>query len=107
MSNSVDHIFVDLDGTLVRTDLFFETILQLIKRNPINLFLVVFWLIQGRSVAKDKIANLVDVDAENLPYEASLIDFLREKKAQGKNLILATASHRIWADKVSSYLGIF
>ena len=107
MSNSVDHIFVDLDGTLVRTDLFFESILQLIKRNPLNIFWVVLWLIQGRAVAKEKIANLVDVDAENLPYEPSLIEFLREKKAQGKNLILATASHRIWADKVSAYLGIF
>ncbi len=36
MSKSIDHIFVDLDGTLVRTDLFFESILQLIKRNPVS-----------------------------------------------------------------------
>jgi len=107
MSKSIDHIFVDLDGTLVRTDLFFESILQLIKRNPMNLFRVVIWVLQGRSVAKEKVANLVDVDAEHLPYEPSLIAYLREKKAQGKNLVLATASHRIWAEKVSSYLGIF
>jgi HAD superfamily hydrolase (TIGR01549 family) len=107
MSNSVDHIFVDLDGTLVRTDMFFESILQLIKRNPINLVRIVIWILQGRAIAKEKIANLVEVDAENLPYESSLIEYLREKKAQGKNLILATASHRIWAEKVSSYLGIF
>lgn len=107
MSNSVDHIFVDLDGTLVRTDLFFESVLQLIKRNPINLFRVVFWVLRGRAVAKEKVANLVDVDAENLPYEPSLIDYLREMKAQGKSLVLATASHRIWAEKVSAYLGLF
>jgi HAD superfamily hydrolase (TIGR01549 family) len=107
MSNSIDHIFVDLDGTLVRTDLFFESILQLIKRNPVNLIRIVIWVLRGRAIAKEKVANLVDVDAENLPYEPSLVDYLREKKAQGKSLILATASHRIWADKVSAYLGIF
>jgi len=84
MSNSVDHIFVDLDGTLVRTDLFFEFILQLIKRNPLNIFRVVLWLIQGRAVAKEKIANLVDVGAENLPYEPSLIEFLHEKRRRVK-----------------------
>ena len=29
------HLFVDLDGTLIRTDLLFESLLLLLRRNPL------------------------------------------------------------------------
>jgi hypothetical protein len=38
---------VDLDGTLIRTDLAVEHLLQLLKRNPLYLFLLPLWLWQG------------------------------------------------------------
>ena len=107
MGMSIDHIVVDLDGTLLRTDIFHESILQLIKRNPFKLIQLAIWILQGRSVAMEKIARLVDIDVEILPYEPTLIEYLREKKALGKRLILATASHRVWAEKVALHLKFF
>ena len=38
---------VDLDGTLVRTDLAWECILCLLKNQPLALFLIPVWLLQG------------------------------------------------------------
>lgn len=107
MNKSTEHVFVDLDGTLVLTDLFFESILRLIKRNPLNIFRVIFWIIQGRATAKEKIALAVDIDAANLPYEPTLTKFLHQCKAEGRRLILATASHRLYADKIAAHLGFF
>ncbi|MCF8468099.1 MAG: UbiA family prenyltransferase [Sneathiella sp.] len=103
----VKYIVVDLDGTLVRTDLFVESLLRYLKHNPINLLRVILWLMKGRAYAKEKIADNIDIDVEFLPYENQLIAYLKDLKEQGKTIILATASHRVYADKVARFLGIF
>ncbi len=102
-----NYIVVDLDGTLIKTDLFVESILKLIKKNPLNLFRIIWWILHSRSVAKDRVARLVDINVKYLPYEIKLLDYLKEKKAQGKTLILATASHKTFAEGISNHLGIF
>lgn len=107
MQENSNYIFVDLDGTLVRTDVFLEAILRLIKQKPLKLFQLIYWICQGRSVAKAKVAALTSINAEFIPYEPELIEYLREKKTQGKKLVLATASHRVWAEKIASHLGLF
>ena len=35
---------VDLDGTLVRSDLLFQGVLTLLGRNPLNIVLILLWL---------------------------------------------------------------
>jgi len=107
MKGNIKYIFVDLDGTLVRTDLFLESVLVLVKQNFLNIFQIIFWILQGRSVAKARVASLVAIDAEHLPYEAALIDYLKEKKKQNKIIVLATDSDKIYADSVASHLGFF
>lgn len=105
--NEARHIYVDLDGTLIKTDLFFESILKLIKQNPLNIIKIFFWIIKARSYAKSKIANIIDIDAASLPYQSELIEYLKSLKAQGHKIILATASNEKYAHKVSNHLGIF
>ena len=98
---------VDLDGTLIRSDLLLESLLRLIKHRPWAAFLVPFWLLRGRAVLKQEIAKRVDLDVQTLPYQVGLVDFLRREHAVGRSLILATASHRKFADGVAQHLGIF
>ena len=107
MNKNIHQIFVDLDGTLIRTDLFFETAIKLIKHNPLNIFRLVLWILRGRSIAKDRVAQRVELNVEDLPYETSLVDYLREKKRQGHRIVLATASHRIYAEKIADHLDLF
>lgn len=107
MMNETRHIYVDLDGTLIKTDLFFESILKLIKRNPFNVFKIFFWIIKGRCYAKSKIAELIDFDVKALPYQSELIDYLKSLKSHGHKIILATASNEKYAHEISEYLGIF
>jgi 4-hydroxybenzoate polyprenyltransferase/phosphoserine phosphatase len=98
---------VDLDGTLIGTDLAVEHLLQLLKRNLLYVFLLPYWLWQGRAVLKREIAKRAPFDAAELPYNEPFLSFLREQKAQGRKLVLATAADQIQAQAVADHLGIF
>ena len=98
---------VDLDGTLLRTDLLFESLARLMRQKPWLLLLVPFWLLQGRAALKRRLAEHITLDVSSLPYHAALLDWLRKQKALGQQLILATASDEILARQVAAHLGIF
>jgi 4-hydroxybenzoate polyprenyltransferase/phosphoserine phosphatase len=98
---------VDLDGTLVRTDLFVETTFALLKKNIFTAFLLPLWLLRGKAYIKDQIARRVDIDAGSLPYQTEFLDFLRQRKKAGDCLILTTASNVRYANAVAQHLGIF
>lgn len=102
-----DVIFVDLDGTLIRTDMFVEGVLRLIKQNPLNLFLILLWLLRGRSVAKTLVARRSHIDPAVLPYEADFIDYLKGRKANGAEIVMATAAHWSQARAIARHLGFF
>ncbi len=98
---------VDLDGTLIKTDLLWESLLALLKQNPLSLFLLPFWLLKGKAHFKHEIARRVTLDASTLPYDQELIDFLTEQRRAGRTLVLATASHVSFAQAVAAHLGLF
>jgi 4-hydroxybenzoate polyprenyltransferase len=106
-SREAQLIFVDLDQTLVRTDLFIESILLFLKQNPLHIFFILSWLLRGISYAKHHIAQKVDIDVTSLPWEIRLLDYLKEQKALDRPLFLATAAPRRYAEEVAAHLGIF
>jgi len=98
---------VDLDGTLIRSDLLFEGLARLAKEGLGPLLLALFWLSKGKAGFKRELANRVALEPSTLPYELRLLEFLRKEKDQGRRLVLATASDRIWAERVAQHLEIF
>jgi 4-hydroxybenzoate polyprenyltransferase/phosphoserine phosphatase len=100
-------LIVDLDGTLIHTDMLHETVLRTLRDNPLGIFRIPLWLSRGKAVLKRNLAGQTDVDAAHLPYNDDLINWLRRERAQGRKLILCTASDRLIAETVSSHLGIF
>jgi len=100
-------IFVDLDGTLVRTDLLFETFLSAVKRQPWVLLFVPFWLMRGKAYAKRKLAERGPLRVELLPYDEQVVTFLAGEREAGRRLVLATASDAALAAEVSAHLGLF
>jgi len=100
-------IVVDLDGTLIRTDLLMESVFALLQRNIFYIFLVVLWLLKGKARLKHEIAIRVDFDASSLPYNEELLGYLRDEHAAGRELILATASNKKFADAIAVHLPIF
>ncbi|MBV1878312.1 MAG: UbiA family prenyltransferase [Pseudomonadales bacterium] len=100
-------LIVDLDGTLIKTDLLIESFLGLLKLNPFYVIAVFFWLIKGKANLKQEIAARVDIDVSILPYNTEFVDYLKAQKKAGRQIALATASHKKYAEQVGDFLGIF
>lgn len=100
-------LVIDLDGTLTPTDTLLESIIQLGKQHPFDLLKLPFWLMKGRSCFKANIANRSTLSVINLPYRSNLVEYLREQKQSGRQLILATAANSRIADAVAEHLGLF
>jgi 4-hydroxybenzoate polyprenyltransferase len=98
---------VDLDGTLIATDLLWESLFLLIRKNPLCLFLLPFWLWRGRAYLKCAIAERVELDPVALPYREDLLERLREDHGAGRRIVLATAAPRRLAEKIAAHLGLF
>lgn len=98
---------VDLDGTLIHTDMLHESALKILHDRPLDIFRIPYWLLQGKSVLKRQLARRADFDVSALPYNQELLDWLKELGAQGRKLILCTASDYSFASAISEHLGIF
>jgi 4-hydroxybenzoate polyprenyltransferase/phosphoserine phosphatase len=97
---------VDLDGTLIRTDLLLESALVLLRRNPLYLFAFVGWLVGGRARLKREIASRAKIDVTTLPYDERVVGWLRGFEG-GRRRVLCTASDQNLADAVAAHVGGF
>ena len=75
---------VDVDGTLLKPDLRFESFLQLIKQKPWLLPCVPVWLIQGKAYLKQQLEKHASVLGTQLPMHPGLLDFLRSENENGR-----------------------
>lgn len=98
---------VDLDGTLIRSDVLWESLVLLLKRNPLWLLALPFWLLRGRAYMKQQIAARTELDAADLPYHLPFLDFLKSEHRNGRKLILATAADARLAQNVARHIGLF
>lgn len=100
-------LYVDLDGTLIATDLLWESLCRLAQREPAALLRVPFWLARGRAALKREIALRVQPDAAALPYRAEVIAYVSAARAQGRRTVLATASDERLARAVADHTKLF
>lgn len=99
---------VDLDGTLIRSDLLLESLLLLVKRNALYLLLSVVWLLRGgKAGLKAGIAARVTLNPAALPYNQELLSWLKAERSRGRSLWLCTAANERLANSVAQHLGFF
>ena len=96
---------IDLDGCLVRTDLLYESLLLLLRRNPAYLLLLPVWLLRGRAHLKAQIAIRVELDPVALPYDERVLEAVRASSAHHR--VLCTAADQVLARRVADHLGLF
>ncbi len=100
-------LVVDLDGTLIRTDMLHESALRVLRDSPGSALRIPLWLSRGKAVLKERLAGLVDIDPASLPYNAELLEWLKAQKSDGRKLILCTASDKSLALAIAEHLTIF
>ncbi|HEY1788240.1 MAG TPA: haloacid dehalogenase-like hydrolase, partial [Verrucomicrobiae bacterium] len=100
-------LVVDLDGTLIKTDLLWEALARRLRRNPFALFPILFWWTRGRAYLKRQLGRRVRINPAELPASEKFLAWLREQKKAGRKLVLATASDSEMVRPVADYFGIF
>lgn len=100
-------VVVDLDGTLINSDILVENFFLFLRLHPLRVFEVFKWLVKGKAYFKQRLADAVMPDVTQLPYNQELIAWLEQERAAGASLVLATASDLRIANKVAEHLGIF
>jgi len=98
---------VDLDGTLINTDMLWESLKDVARKKPWCILAFPFWFLQGRAHLKQQVAGRANVDTTTLPVHGAFLQFLKQEKARGRKLILATASDQVIAEKIAAHFGLF
>lgn len=108
MPARMDHpLCVDLDGTLLRVDTFWESLVLLWKHHPLLCLRVPLWLLKGKAHLKEQIDHHVELGVHLLPVNPSFLEYLTEQKDSGRTLILVTGAPHKTAHRVSERFGIF
>ena len=101
-------IAVDMDGTLILTDMSWISIRRVILKRP--------WMIPGvllneftgkRAQWKSDLAKRLVFDPAELTYHEEFLDWLTGEHARGRTLVLATASDGLIAEQIAGYVGLF
>lgn len=101
-------LVVDLDGTLIRTDMLHESMIGAFREKPlVNTLKMPHWLSRGKAFLKQCLAQRSSFNAALLPYNKEFLSWLKQQHAEGRRLILCTASDHIIAAAIAAHLGIF
>ena len=100
-------LVIDLDGTLLRTDLLFEGAVAILRRNLLMAFALLLWLARGKAHLKRRVAERAVLDIATLPANAALIAHIEAERAAGREIVLATAADELVALKVMQAFPVF
>jgi phosphoserine phosphatase len=100
-------LVVDLDGTLIHSDMLYETFWSASAATWITPFAASAALLRGRAALKERLAALGPVDVATLPYNETVLDYVRRCRDAGMMTALVTASDQRLADRIAAHLGIF
>jgi 4-hydroxybenzoate polyprenyltransferase/phosphoserine phosphatase len=100
-------LVVDLDGTLIRSDMLYESFFSSIPKGLGHHRATLAALLHGKAPLKAYLADAAGIDHALLPYNAAVLDLIRDAKSRGRRVYLATASDRRHAEQVAEHLGVF
>jgi 4-hydroxybenzoate polyprenyltransferase len=100
-------LVVDLDGTLIRTDLLIESFFAAFGSDPSIIGSAMLALMRGKARLKDVLASAAEFDPARLPYDDAVLSLIHEARAEGRDIYLASASNWRQVKAVADHLGLF
>ena len=107
---SLDKIIlaVDLDNTLIKTDMIFIGLKSLFFKKfyllPKLLLLLIF---KGKTYAKKFLYDNTQFSISNIPFNNAVIDFIKTNKKHYISTILISGSYYKYVEHIADYLKIF
>jgi phosphoserine phosphatase len=100
-------LVVDLDGTLIRSDLLVESGFAHLGRDPSRVVGLLSAALRGKAAVKAEIAAKTEIDVSHLPYDEDVVSLIRQRRAAGHQVYLASASNERYVRAVADHLGLF
>lgn len=100
-------LVVDLDGSLLRSDVRDESFWSAVGRDWRSPFHLMIALFSGRNRLTRYLAGATRLDVTTLPYDETVISYVRDWRARGGKTALVTASDQATADRIANHLGLF
>lgn len=104
-------LVMDVDGTLLKTDLLHESVLHLIAHSPLRMLMLPIWLARGKSQLKSELAQRASPGLETVPLREEALSMIRDAQAAGREVYLASASDRTFvvavAERIGGISGVF
>ena len=98
-------LVIDVDGTLLRTDLLQEAALQFVAGFPWEAWRLPLWLLKGKATLKAALAARVDPGVASAPLRAETVELIRQAQATGRPVYLASASDSRYVQALAERLG--
>ncbi len=105
MSAAPIPLAVDVDGTLVRTDLLHEAALEFVAHHPFELPRLLGWLVQGKAALKSRLADRAGPDIAAIPLRAEVLAAIRAAQSDGRPVWLASASDHRYITALAQRIG--
>lgn len=100
-------LVVDLDHSLLRTDLLFESFLDALSRQPRAALAALGALGHGRAALKARLVALSDLDIAALPVNEEVLRLVEAERRRGGRTALVSASDQRLVDRVAARFGVF
>ena len=101
------YLVVDLDGTLLKSDMLHESFWNAFAQRASTPVKSVTQLLTGKAALKSYLASEAVIDIASLPYDDEVIKYINEHRANGGKVALVTATHQLLADQIAQHLEIF
>lgn len=95
-------LVLDLEGTLLRTNLLIEGIVALLRRNILMVFPLILWLLKDKATLRREINQRITLDISLLPANEALVAFAIAEKMRGRSIVLAADVDDITAQQLKS-----
>ncbi|WP_165390857.1 UbiA family prenyltransferase [Pseudoduganella lutea] len=97
-------LVVDLDGTLIYSDMLWESLMLFLRLHFLQAWRLPFWLLRGKAGFKHALAEWVQPDPATLPYDRVLVQEIAAQRRAGRVIVLATGSQRLLAERIALHL---
>lgn len=100
-------LIVDLDNTLINTDLLLESSKGLLMSKPWLIFNYIFWFLKGKGYLKEQLFKRFEINIKELPYNEQVIEYIKTQRKIKRMVVLATASYKNYAYNIAKHLNFF
>ena len=102
-------LVVDLDGSLIKTELPWESFLYVLVHHPVPLMKILWRKVKNNKecYVKTELQKWAKISLNHIPFSEKFLAYLKEEKAKGRELVLCTGSTQEYADKIQEVTGLF